>query len=183
MVSYQLSRQSKHFEVIRYNHCMDLLKDIAALLITNPTNIRYLTGFIGVATEEREVFALLTQDQLFLFTNSLYLEAARKLSNPTNPTNNPIKCVEISRENPLSKKLAKISQEEKIKRLGFEENDLTVAEFLKLKKELRGIRLIPTKNRIEDLRIIKRDDEIKNIRQAAKITDECFDFILGKIRI
>ena len=67
--------------------------------------------------------------------------------------------------------------------LSFEENDLTVAEYQKLKKELIGITLVPTKGRIEELRMIKRKDEIANISAAAKLTDQCFDFILGKIKI
>ena len=42
---------------------------------------------------------------------------------------------------------------------------------------------MPTKGRIEELRMIKRKDEIANISAAAKLTDQCFDFILGKIKI
>ncbi len=30
--------------------------------------------------------------------------------------------------------------------------------------------------------MIKREDEIENIRQAANLTDQCFDFILGKLK-
>ncbi len=74
-----------------------VLKDINALLITCPTNIRYLTGFVGVAPEEREAYALLTRKQLFLFTNALYLESAIHVKG---------KLVEISREEPFAKKLS-----------------------------------------------------------------------------
>lgn len=149
------------------------MKDIP-LLISNPTNIRYLTGFVGVAPEEREVYVLITKNETYLFTNSLYLENARKL--------NDLTIVEISRENPISRELAKIAAELKIKKLGFEEVNLTVSEYNKLKEELSEVKLIPTKNRIEELRMIKREDEVQNIRQAAKLTDQCFDFILGKLK-
>lgn len=163
---------------------MNVLTGVDALLISHPINIRYLTGFMGVSPEERDAFVLLTQNQLFLFTNSLYIEAARKLSN--NPisqlSNNPIKIVEISRENPLSKKLAITLKENKIKRLEFEEADLTVVEYKKLKATLKKVALIPIQNRIEDIRKIKREDEIENIRSAAKLTDACFDWIIGKIK-
>ncbi len=67
-------------------------------------------------------------------------------------------------------------------RLGFEEVDLTVAEYQKLKQTLKGVTLFPTRDRIENLRMIKPDDEISNIRQAAKITDECFYYIIYSSR-
>ncbi len=168
-----------------------ILQNLNALLVTNPTNIRYLTGFVGVSPEERESYVLLTQKFLYLFTSALYLELAKQLSNsqiiPASPaggqlSNIPIRIIEISRENPLSKELANVLREGKIKRLGFEEVDLTVAEYRKLKQTLKNVTLVPTQNRIEEMRIIKREDEIANIRQAAKITDECFDWIIGKIK-
>lgn len=141
------------------------------LLVTNPINIHYLTGFVGASPEEREAYVLLTKKQTFLFTNALYLEQAKT----TNTT-----VVEISRENPFAKKLGEVIN--KRTRLGFEETDLTVTEYRKIMHVHKNVSLVPTKDKIEKLRMIKRDDEIENIRRAAKITDECFDFILGKIK-
>lgn len=154
----------------RYNHDMQssLFDNIDALLITNPTNIRYLTGFVGV--DKRDAYILITAKQTFLFTNSLYREQAKKTK---------AEFVEISRENPISKELAKVFTG---KKLGFEETDLTVAELRKLKETLTGVKLIPTQNRIEALRMIKRKDEIENIRLAANITDQCFSYITKRIR-
>ncbi len=147
-----------------------LFNNVNAILITNPTNIRYLTGFVGVEPQEREAYCLLTPSQTFLFTNALYLEQAKK----TKAT-----VVEISRENPFAKKLDEILIGP---RLGFEENDLTVAEYHKIMHVHKNVMLVPTKDRIEELRMIKQEDEIENIRKAAKITDECFEYILEKIK-
>ena len=142
---------------------------------------------------ERESYVLLTKDAVYLFTNSLYLEQASKLSNSQiiQYSNNPIKIIEISRDNPIAAELARVlTGSDPVRkqgrtptdlRLGFEETDLTVTEYNKLKQELKGITLVPTKNRIEELRMIKRDDEIENIRAAAKLTDQCFIFILSKL--
>lgn len=151
---------------------MDFLeeKNLGAFLITNPTNIRYLTGFIGAAPEERESYLLVTKTQTFLFTNALYLGQAKN----TNAT-----VIEISRDEPFAKKLAETFQGN---RLGFEENNLTVAEYHKIMHVHKNVMLVPTQGRIEKLRMIKREDEIKNIRAAAKLTDQCFDFILEKIK-
>ena len=166
---------------------MNILKNLDALLITNPTNIRYLTGFVGAAPDEREAYVLLTKSQTYLFTNALYQEKAKKLTSLKRLNllaSKGLTFIETSRENPFAKKLAEIMAGcNPAKCLGFEENDLTVAEYQKLKKELIGITLVPTKGRIEELRMIKRKDEIANISAAAKLTDQCFDFILGKIKI
>ena len=141
---------------------MTILTDLDALLITTPTNIRYLTGFVGV--ENRDAYVLLTKNKTYFFTNSLYMEQAKKLS--------PI---QISKEYPISKAL----QDLKITTLEFEENNLTVAEYNKLAKLFT---LVPTQNRIEKLRQIKRPDEMANIKLATTITDQCFKFLMHRIR-
>ncbi len=152
-------------------HLSRMKKATAPFLVTAPTNIRYLTGFVDVDT--RDAYVLKTERRMYLFTNSLYLEQAKKLKTTV---------IEISRDNPLSKQLAKVLKKENIRKLEFEEHDLTVAEYNKLKKELPGVPLVPAQNRIEDIRMIKRAGEIENIRQAANLTDACFDFILGKLK-
>lgn len=154
-----------------------ILKSLDTLLITNPTNVRYLTGFVGAAPEEREAYVLLTPTQTFLFTNALYHQEAKKLASLKRLNllgTKGLTFIEVSRENPFAKKLAEILTGS---RLGFEETDLTVSEYHKIK----SVRLVPTKDRIETLRMIKSEDEIENIRAAAKLTDQCFDFILGKL--
>ncbi len=154
---------------------MKIATNIDALLVTSPTNIRYLTGFVGVSPEEREAYVLQTDTTIYLFTNALYIEQAKKLSTP-------LELIEISRDNPLSKELAILTKKLGITKLGFEDVNLTVAEFTKLKQELTDVDLVPTRDTIENKRMIKRDEEIKNIRQAAKITDECFDYILTLLK-
>jgi Xaa-Pro aminopeptidase len=149
----------------------EVLKNINALLITNPTNIRYLTGFVGV--ENRDAYCLQTKDETYLFTYDLYREEAKKVK---------ATFVEISRENPISRELAKLAAKLRIKKLGFEDANLTVAELAKLRKELSGVKLVPTRDRIEAMRMIKRPDEIENIRLAANVTDQCFSYIIKRIR-
>lgn len=151
-----------------------------ALLVTNPTNIRFLTGFVGLTAQtgvepaEREAYCLSTKDKTYLFTSSLYLESARKLKN--------VDVRKISLENPISSALSQLVEELSIKKLGFEERDLTVAEFNKFKKAFVGVELVPTKNKIEEMRMIKKTGEIETIRRAASITDQCFKFIIKRIR-
>ncbi|MBI3956149.1 M24 family metallopeptidase, partial [Candidatus Gottesmanbacteria bacterium] len=90
---------------------------------------------------------------------------------------------EISREEPFAKKFAEVlAGLHPDMRLGFEENDLTVAEYHKIMHVHKNVMPVPTQGRVEELRMIKRKDEVKNIRRAAKIADECFECILKKIK-
>lgn len=148
-----------------------------ALLITDPSNIRYLTGFTGVSPNEREAYVLLMHGKTILFTGRLYTETARRLTRAKRLT-----FTEISREHPLTEALIALTNDEHISKLGFEDRHLTVAELSKLKQTLPHVKLIPTGNKIENLRMIKRADEIINIRKAAALTDECFTHVLKRIR-
>lgn len=170
-----------------------LLSGLDALLVTEPVNIRYLTGFTGLSPAEREAFVLVTQKKIYLFTGALYLEQAKKLANsqiipPSNYLKANPEIIEVSREYPLAKKLKtcldglKQGPAPNPVKLGFEENDLTFAEFNKLKSELKDYALIQTQGRVEELRKIKRPDEIVYIKQAAKLTDRCFSNILSKLK-
>ncbi len=96
--------------------------------------------------------------------------------------NRKIEHREITREKPLAQSLKEILSDKNIATLGFEEDNLTVSELRSLKKELIGFTLIPTRNRVEELRKFKRLDEIKSIKKACRLTDECFTDVLENIK-
>jgi len=159
---------------MRYNKTMLELHACEAFLITNPTNIRYLTGFVGASETEREAYALIANDKKVLFTNALYLEQARKLQN--------VEVIEISRDEPLSKKLKVVLEKLNVNTLEYEDTNLTVAEFNKLTSVLSGIALSGVRDRIEKERMIKNNYEIGQIRKAAAVTDQCFSYLLKRIK-
>lgn len=182
---------------------MDILTGLDALLITQPLNIYYLTGFAGLAPDEREGYALVTKDATYLFTNPLYREKAAELvrsgqiatrlpastelqrGEPARQVRSKkIEFVEISRENPLANSIKKVLAALPLARtikLGFEENNLTVAELRTLEKELHNFSLIPTRDRVEELRKFKQPHEVESIKKACALTDDCFTFILKKL--
>ena len=153
-----------------------LLSDLDGLFITNPTNVRYLTGFIGVSPEEREAYTLVTAKTTYLFTSALYREAAKQFSSAHQ------QIVEINYDHPISAALSAICDKEHIKKLGFEETNLTVWELHKLQASLAGVTLIPTHDRVETLRQTKRADELASIRLAASLTDQCFTYIKQRLK-
>ena len=144
-------------------------KKIPALLLTNPINIGYLSGFVG-----SEDIALVTFKKALLFTDFRYMEEAEK---------KVVKFQIKKRKGPLLKALVPVLNKLKIKRLGFEAEHLSYSRYRLFSKNLRGIRLIPTRGLVKDLRHIKDQGEIESIKKAIKITEDALTNTLKKIRI
>ena len=69
-----------------------------------------------------------------------------------------------------------------IKNLFVEENNFSVASFFELKKFLRKIKLIPGGNEVNFVRMIKDDEEIKILTEAAALTDRCLSHLISIIK-
>lgn len=128
-----------------------------ALFLTNLTNISYLSGFSG-----SNAFLLLTKKGGVFYTDFRYREAA---------------CnevfgheIEIYKES-LLKTISKRLQKTGVKRLGFEASSLPFSYYADLKKEMRGIKLVPTRQYIEGLRAVKDVSEIARIKDAVAVIE------------
>ena len=142
---------------------------IPALLLTNPMNIGYLSGFVG-----SEDIALITSKKAILFTDFRYLKEAEK---------KVVKFQIKKRKDPLLKALVPVLNKLKIKKLGFEAEHLSYSRYCLFSKNLKGIRLIFTRGLVENLRRIKDQGEIKSIKKAIRITENALANTLRKIRI
>lgn len=149
-------------------------KHLDALLVSSISNIVYLTGFSGFSAYEREVFLLITQKKGYVFTDGRYSELVIKKIPHFN-------LVEISSSLPLRLALKKIIEENKIKTVGFEPENITVSEYTTFKKRLK-IKLVPTKGIIQNLRLVKDSDEIKHIKKACETGDKTFLHILSHLK-
>src|SRR3989338_7432908 len=133
---------------------------IGALLITDRTNIKYLTGFSGVSTKEREVFAVVTVNNTYLLTYPVSLQEIM-------PKKTSYQTLLITPDQKLNQHLLKILGQEKIDSLGFEKDDLTVGEY-ELWSEKVKTNWIPTRGIIENLRMIKTSGEINKKKKKRK---------------
>jgi len=136
-------------------------KQIDAFLITNFYNIVYLTGFKTLTSHERESFVLITQKNVYLFSDARY-------------QNDSIVFVQfklLTAGNGLIKQLDEIVKEEGIKILGFEKEDLKWSEYEAIKTSAK-IELFPLDKIIIQLRAIKDKYEIDNIKKACKVGDQ-----------
>ncbi|OGD86650.1 hypothetical protein A2164_01030 [Candidatus Curtissbacteria bacterium RBG_13_35_7] len=164
------NRQQKSSKILKDNN-------LNGLIITNPYNIFYLTGFIGANAHNRESILIVTPNKFILITSSLYQFESRKLKSK-------FLNLKIARyKNEINQHIINVFKNLIPKsKIGFEEHDLKVSEHKEYKKLLKDNKLIPTKNIIENLRSIKSQDEIKNIEKAQKISQRAFEKLIQTVK-
>jgi Xaa-Pro aminopeptidase len=139
-----------------------------ALLVTNAYNRKYLTGFTGSAG-----YVLITGNRAVLLTDFRYMTQA------------PQQAVhfEVIEHSPRPMETVKsILNSLHIQKLGFEQRDVTYGTYLSYGADLAGIELVPTEGIVEKLRIIKDDQEIGIMQEAADLADRTFSHILTKLQ-
>ncbi len=145
-----------------------------ALLITDKSNIAYLSNFTGSSG-----FILLTKNKKYLFTDFRYIERAK------NTIKKGFDIVDITRvfRNPeeLKKKWTNILRKHKIEILGVEEDNLTVSRYKKFRKISKKIKFINISGEIEGRREIKSETEIKLIEKSQRINEKVFSEIKKQI--
>lgn len=133
------------------------------LLISSLTNIRYLTNVQMTAG-----VMLLHGKKHLLFVDGRYSEKAAKES---------YKSVKVLPVEDLNKTIKRFKQ------IRFEADDLTVSHLKRWRKRFRGTKLIPSTGVVEEMRQVKKPDEIKVIQKACRITDEVMRRIPKSLKI
>lgn len=142
-------------------------KELDALFVTSGYNRRYMTGFTGTAG-----VAIISNDDAVFITDFRYMEQAA----------DQIKDFRIvQHEKTIIEEVAQQVEQMKVKRLGFEKEDLTFGMY-ELYKSNVAAELVPTAGLVEKLRIIKTPGELDVLKQAAKIADDAFTHICGFIK-
>lgn len=138
-------------------------------LITGLLNIRYLTGFSG-----SHAILLLTTEKTFFITDSRYEEYARATL--------PSSVSFVLQKGDAAPFVKDILKDVGMRSLYIDDEGLLLNTFNNLKKNLGGIKLIPSDSAVKKMRLIKGDDEIALLREAAAITDRCFSHIKNYIK-
>ncbi|MCX8008836.1 MAG: Xaa-Pro peptidase family protein [Patescibacteria group bacterium] len=152
-----------------------IIEPFKCLLVTKPTNIRYLTGFAPLSGSNRSSYLALTRDTWHLFTFPLYEHEAEE-AKKKHPNLNILYISPAQRFTNLLTSLCS-----SIQVLLFEQDSLTYKEYNEIRSVLPTIQLLPHDGTIERLRAKKSSEERSFIQQAAKLTDDCFIFIQSQI--
>jgi len=144
---------------------------IEALLISEPSNVVYLTGF-----HSSNSYVLMAGEKTYLLTDQRYEIAAKKITKE-------LKISTLIFKSGFIKDLEKVLKKNGIKKLHYEAKNLTVLFHQNLKKNLDGISLKPSTNFIEQLRLSKDEEELKKLQKAQDITDKVFAKLKTSIKI
>ncbi len=133
-----------------------------ALLVTNLTNVRYLTGFTGSAA-----LLLVKPDELVLVTDGRYaFQSAEQLKAAGVDAR-----IEIG--NVAAQKSAVSASAAGIARIGLEASDVTWARQRYFATDwFADAELVATEGVIEQLRRVKDEGELDRMREAARIADD-----------
>jgi Xaa-Pro aminopeptidase len=142
---------------------------LPCLLVTNLTNIAYLTGFRGSAG-----VALFNSREGILWVDPRYTLQAQEEAWGVRV---------IEEREGLHKAVAEWLKINKIRRLGYEAAHLTCADFSRLEQGAgRRIKFLPVAGLVEQLRAVKDEEEVAKIRGAGRITVEVYEKVLGGVR-
>lgn len=142
-------------EALQVNH-------VDAFLITSPINRRYVTGFTGTAGT-----ALITETDAKFITDFRYTEQAEAQVDGFQV---------IEHKQLMIDEIKHQLKEMKVKRLGFEKDYVTYSEY-EMYRDAFEAELVPISGWIEEIRLIKTDEELAVMKQAAKIADDAFEHI------
>ena len=143
-----------------------------ALLISQPYNYRYLSGFSGSSG-----WLLISQSEAILATDFRYMEQAKE----------EVRHFQVMQINgAVHDWLPQLASDFGWCKLGFEANHITFAGYQQLGEKVKNklnLDLVPTTALVECLRSIKEPMELELISLAAKLTDTAFEYARSIIHV
>ena len=138
------------------------------MLISNPANVRYLTGLSA------EGYLLITPKENVFLTDGRYIEQV----NNELTIDSEIVCVNIKSLDTIDCK----SYFEDCENIGFEEGYVTYENY---KRYLQAFQknFVETEGIVEAQRIVKEEIEIEQIKIACEITDKAFEYIIKNLKV
>lgn len=142
---------------------------VDAFLITSPVNRRYLTGFPSSAG-----MVLVTKEEAYFLTDFRYAEAAHQ----------KIKNCQVLEYERAFVTLKILLEKHRIRRIAIEQKEMSLAEYSRYQSyfsdyafengpELDG--------QLGEMRAVKSQEELHQLRQAQEITDAAYHHILQRI--
>jgi Xaa-Pro aminopeptidase len=141
-----------------------------ALLISNPVNVTYLTGFSGESS-----YLLMTRDRAILVSDFRFAE---QIAEECPGLETHIRPVDKTVQQASAEILTKLT----VRTVGFESSHLTVADWETIRDQAKGCDWKAGRDRVEKLRAIKDESEIEQIRGAITIADRAFTVFCALLR-
>jgi Xaa-Pro aminopeptidase len=145
-----------------------------AIVVTNPVNIRYLTGFTGSAG-----ILFVLPEELVLMSDGRYgIQAEEQLSAAGVRAR-----IEISPAASQSGVAQGIVSDSRVTAVGLEAAHVTWDRQRRFAEQwFPGVELVATTGVVERLREVKDDGELERIEEAARIADEALERVRPELR-
>ncbi|MBV9689935.1 MAG: aminopeptidase P family protein [Ktedonobacteraceae bacterium] len=145
-------------------------QNLDALLVTQPQNRSYLSGWLCDDTEGAALLLVSLQEQIVL-TNPLYEEAAQREAVGWEFV--------VSEGREYAPLIVAQAQKYGWKRIGFESSAITYAGYEKLRTAGENVYTLHPyeQSYVSTLRLVKQPDELELLKRAVAITDEAFAYI------
>ncbi len=142
---------------------------VESMLVSNYTNVTYLTGFSGDSS-----FLLIGPKILLLISDSRY---TTQLSDEC-----PALDVHIrTNKQPIVGEVGKVAKKAKLKQLGFESISTSYQQWEQLQKDVQSVELQPLPGMIEELRMIKDASEVAETREAVRQAEQGFAMLRSSL--
>lgn len=153
------------------------IEDSEGFLITDKSNLFYLTGF-----PQGGYWGLITKDKFFLLLKPLLFQQGMNHFG-SYQAKDLLKTKEIFffSAKDLFLLLVRLVKKEKLKKVSFDPEKVSLLEVNKLKK-IREIKFVPKRDLLSKLREIKDNLEISFIRQACRLAVKGFNYAKNILR-
>ena len=152
--------------------------DLDALLVSQPESRFYLSGYTGHDLPPRDSagYLLVTRERCYLLTDSRTTEQAGQEASD-------YEVLEYGMKARLTQRLGALSREHGLRRIGFESIHLPHAIHRQIAEMLRGnAELVATSDLVDQLRIVKDEEEIARLRASQQALDDCFAHVSAALR-
>ena len=143
--------------------------NLQGIIISNPTNIKYLTNIDAEGT------LIITPKENIYITDGRYIEHVHSILTLFDE-------IIVYDINDVSK-----DDYENFfmfcENVGFEENYVTYSKYKEYMYKYKINNFVEADSIISNIRSIKDDGEIQDIKKACNITDKCFEFLLKYIKV
>ncbi|MBB6431092.1 M24 family metallopeptidase [Algisphaera agarilytica] len=140
-----------------------------ALLVTNPVDTRYLTGFVG---DDSWTLVPAKRGQPIVLSDNRFEEQIKQEAPHVKA---------VMRKQSLADELAKLADRRNLQRIAVQCGHLTLAQYDAIGKKVGKRRLQAFEDGLLEQRAVKTDDEVRLIRKAGKIQQEAFIELLDFI--
>lgn len=152
-------------------------KKLDGLLITEPHNRRYLSGYTAAdhgIGESAGVLLIPARGQSILMTDSRFVLQAEQEATGFEIILYPRGLVHL---------LKKLLPGRSVRSLAFESDYMLHATFRKMEKGLsgQGVELVPTSGQVESMRVVKSEAEIAVIRKSVLRNEQVFSLVYNTI--